>query len=370
MAARAFCYTTGMEPKLELAARAQRARMLRRATGIALVSAILFLNAAVAVVAIVPYAAGNTTFSPLIRKTGGLGVSMALLLVAVALDLGLAVLYVPGLLRDRKYYGKLTARAREYEVQRLSVFMNALDGARLQAGVTEPPIVVLASAAPNALTFVGHGGKPVIGVTRGLLEADLSYAEAEAVMAHQLAGIITSDYLARPGAFGFDTVSYLLLGLFSVLALAAAPMVRTGRGAGAGVVFLVVAAALLLSGGFAARRLKRSDAKDYELADALAAATTGKPDALAEAITKLDELVNGRARGRFPDNELGLKHFFAPPYRFSETATQFVARRHKELEIDPREAMVDRQVDGVQKTMEELAAWGGRLAAKRLEDLG
>ncbi len=358
-----------MEPKLELAARARSARTWRWTARIAFVSALLALSAAVAILVIVPFMAGNTTSSPLIRKTGGLGGSLVLLLAAVVVDLGLALLYVPGLLRDRKYYGTLTARAAEYDVRRFAVFMNALDGARLKAGVAEPPIVVLASTTPNALTFVGHGGKPVTGVTRGLLQADLSYAEAEAMMAHQLAGIITGDYLGRPGAFGFETLAYLLLGFFSVLALAAAPMVRTGRSAGAGVAFLVAAAALLLSGGLAARRLKRPDAKDYELADAVAVATTEKPDALAEAITILDGLVNGRSRGRFPDNELGLKYFFAPPYRFSETAAQFVSRRHRELEISPSDAMVNRQVEGVRKTMDELAAWGEKLTAERVKDL-
>jgi Zn-dependent protease with chaperone function len=359
-----------MEGKLELAGQARRARLRRRAAGTALISAILLLCAGVAALVIVPYAAGNTTFSPLVKKTGGLGGATLLLLVAIALDLVLAGLYVPGLLRDRAYYGKLTARATEYDVQRLAVFMNALDGARLLAGTAEPPIVMLASTAPNALNFAGHGGVPVIGVTRGLLETDLSYAEAEAVMAHQLAGIITGDYPGRPGALGFEPVAYLLLGLFSILALAAAPMVRVGSGAGTGVAFLVVAAALLLSGGFAARRLKRPDAKDYELADAFAAATTGKPDELTGAITKLDRLVNGRSRGRFPDNELGLKYFFAPQYRFADTASQFVARRHKELETSPREAVVARQVEGVQQAMDELAAWGEQLVSERVEALG
>jgi Zn-dependent protease with chaperone function len=359
-----------MEGKLELAGQARRARLHRRAAGTALIAAVLLLCAGVTVLLIVPYAVGNTTFSPLVKKTGGLGGATLLLLVAIVLDLVLAGLYVPGLLRDRTYYGKLTARATEYDVQRLAVFMNVLEGARLRAGAAEPPIVVLASAAPNALTFAGHGGVPVIGVTRGLLETDLSYAEAEAVMAHQLAGIITGDYLARPGAFGFETVTYLLLGLFSILALAAAPMVRVGSGAGAGVAFLVVAAALLLLGGFAARRLKRPDAKDYVPADAFAAAVTGKPDELAGAITKLDRLVNGRSRGRFPDNELGLKYFFAPQYRFADTAAQFVARRHRELETNPREAMVARQVEGVQQAMDELAAWGEQLVLERVEALG
>jgi Zn-dependent protease with chaperone function len=318
---------------------------------------------------IVPYAAGNTTFSPLIRKTGGLGRVWVLALVALGVDLGFAVLYVPGVVRDRDYYARLTARAKEYDLSALAVFMNALDGASTKAGRGEPPIAVLDSATPNALTFAGHGKKPVVAVTRGLLGAGLSYSEAEGVMAHQLAGIMTGDYIRKPGIFSFETAAYVLLGLFSILALAAAPMVSTGSGVGGGVGFLVCAAALLLSGGFAVRRLKRGDAHDYLFADTIAAEVTGKPDALSEAIKKLDGLVNGKAGSPFPDNELGIKCLFAPPHRWSDTAAQFVKRRHGELDMNVSERMIQRQVEGVQKAMDELAAWGEELLAERLDNL-
>lgn len=358
-----------MELEGELAARLMRNRSRSLAARGLVIAALAALCAAIIILVIVPYAAGNTTFSPLIRKAGGLGRVWVLALVALGVDLGFAVLYVPGVVRDRAYYARLTARAKKYDLSALAMFMNALDGASTKAGMGEPPIAVLNSATPNALTFAGHGKKPVVGVTRGLLEAGLSYAEAEAVMAHQLAGIMTGDYIRKPGAFGFETAAYCLLGLFSILALAATPMVSTGSGVGAGVGFLVGAAALLFSGGLAVRRLKRGDAHDYLFADTIAAEVTGKPDALSEAIRKLDGLLNSKPGSPFPDNELGVKRLFAPPHRWSDTAARFVKRRHGELDMKASERMLERQVKGVEKAMDELAAWGEELLAERLENL-
>lgn len=358
-----------MELEAELAARLRRNRSRSLAARGLVIAALAALCAAIIILVIVPYAAGNTTFSPLVMKTCGAGRAVALAVVALVVDVIFALLYVPGVIRDRSYYAKLTTRARKYNASRLAMFMNALDGARMKAGVDEPPIAVLDAGLPNALTFEGHGGRPVVGVTRGLLDADVSYAEAEAVMAHQLVGIITSDYLRKPGTFGFEISAYIMLGVFSILALAAAPMVGAGRSTWAGVGFLAGAAALLLLGGFFVRRLKRGDAHDYLFADTIAAEVTGKPDVLSEAIRKLDGLVNGKAGSPFPDNELGIKRLFAPPHRWSDTAARFVKRRHGELDMKASEHMLERQVEGVEKAMDELAAWGEELLAERLENL-
>ncbi len=358
-----------MELERELAARISRDRRRSRAARGAFFAVLGALCIAVIVLVIVPYAAGSTELSPLVTAAGGAGRVAALAAVALVLDVVFALLYIPGVVRDRRYYAKLTSRAGEYDARRLAMFMNALDGARLKAGVDEPPVAVLASSSPNALTFEGHGGKAVVGVTRGLLESDLSYKEAEAVMAHQLAGIIASDYLRKPGTFGFELAAYGLLGLFSLLGLAAAPMVGAGGRTGLGVAFLAGAAAVLFLGGLVVRRLRRPDSQDYLLADSVAAGVTGKPEALAEAIRKLDSLVNGKARGQFPDNELGLKYFFVCPYRFSETAAAFFARRKRELEWKTTDALADRQTEGVQAVMDELAEYGEALVAERLANL-
>jgi Zn-dependent protease with chaperone function len=228
---------------------------------------------------------------------------------------------------------------------------------------------VLAGGTPNALTFEGHGGKAVVGVTRGLLEADLSYAELEGVMAHQLAGVMVGDFLRRPGARGFEFSAYALLGLYSIVALAAAAMVGAGRGPGAGVGFLAAAAAVLFAAGFAIGKLRREKAHDYLLGDTIATAITRNPGALAGSIRKVDRMVNRSARMPYTDGEQGLKHLFVCPYRFSETAAQFVARRHRELNMKSSDTMVERQVAGMQEAMDKLAGWAEPLIAERLAAL-
>lgn len=358
-----------MELQPHLAARIRRRKSYLRGARSLLLAAVAGLCAAIVVLVIIPYAAGNTTFSPLVRQTGGAGSVPLLVFVALALDAALAALYIPAVMRDRRHYAKLTARAKEYDPYRLGLFMNALDGVSAKAGVKEPPIAVLDARAPNSLTFEGHGGSPVVGVTRGLLESEMEYGAAEAVMAHQLAGIAADDYLRKPGSFGFETAAYGMLALFSVLALASSPLVSAGRSTGVGVAFLAVAATLLLLGGLAVRKLRRPESHDYLLADSVAAGLTGKPGALADAITMLDELVNKKSKQPFPDSELGLKFLFVLPYRFSETAPQFFARRKRELDWETTAALTEKQVEGVQGVMDELSELGDALLAQRLENL-
>ena len=294
---------------------------------------------------------------------------LVLILVAAILDLGFAVLYIPGLLRDRSCYKILTTTSRKYEMGRLATFMNALDGARIKAGVPEPEVVVLDSKSPNALAFE-RKGRPSIGVTRGLLKADLSYKEIEGVMAHQLAGIIAGDHLVAPGVKSFEFLAYVLLATFSIVALAATSMVDVGRGVGIGVGFLLGAAAVLFLMGFAIGRVRSNRAHDHVLADSCAAAITGKRAELSSAIRKIDMHINESGRGHFPENEFGLKFLFVPAYRWSETAAQFVARRHRDLDMDASTATTQRHVKGVQKSMDELAEWGQALIAERLDNLG
>ena len=356
--------------KLEpgLVARIRRERRRRLAFRLLALTTLAAVIALVLILVVIPYLAGNTTFSPLVHKTSGAGGVVVLLLVAVALDLVFALLYVPGIIRDRSFFAVLTRRAQKFDAVRLGTCMNALDGARLEAGMDEPGLAVLASQQPNALTFERRG-QPVIGITRGLLDAGLSYAETEAVMAHELGSIITGDYLRRPGARLFDTTSYVMLALFSLLGMSGAAMARAGRSVWVGVAFLAVAGLILFLEGFLLRRIIGPREHDYLLSDSIAANVTGKPEALAGAIRRLDGIVNGRSRGRFPDNEFGLKHLFVVPYRWREGAEAFVQRRHSDLNWNSSATMKSQQVEGVQSAMDELAEWAETLLAGRLANL-
>jgi Zn-dependent protease with chaperone function len=352
------------EPALKARIRQRRSRLARSLVLLALISII----ALIFIFVIVPYLAGITTFSPLVRRTGEVGHLLLLILPAVLLDLIFAALYLPGMFRDRSYYRKLTATSQEYEMGRLAVFMNALDGACIKAGAPEPGVAVLRGASANALSFK-RKNTPMIGITADLLKADLSYKEIEGVMAHQLACVMAGDCLVRPGVDSFEFFAYVLLGAYSVTALAATAMVGAGRGLGIGIAFLAAAAAILFLIGFSIGRLRNNRAHDFLLADSTAVAITGNHAELSSAIRKIDVLVNKKARGTFPENELGLKFWFVPAYRWSETAEQFVARRHSDLDMNSSEASVQRQVGGVHKSMDELAGWAEELLKDRLVNL-
>jgi len=326
------------------------------------------LLALVLVYIVVPYLAGNTTFSPLIRKTTGAGSVLVLLIVALLADIGFALLYIPGMKRDRAFYATLVARAKKFDPGSLGLFMNALESASARLEVEEPGLAILASKQPNALTFE-RDGRPVIGITRGLLGAGLSYTEAECVLAHQLASIITDDFLRRPGARAVDFVAYVLLGAFSLVGVAGAAMAGAGRAVWIGVFVLLGVALVLFFEGWMMRKVVGPRKHDYLLDDSIAASVTGRPDALAGVIRRLDGLVNGRSRGSFPANEFGLEYFFVMPYKWNDTPESFVKRRHADLKWDSKDATKERQIAGVRSTMDDLADRGQRVLTERLSNL-
>lgn len=345
--------------------RRRRARVAARGSFLLAVAA---LCALVTALVVTPYLAGDAGASPLVRRAGGTGAAVAFLLVAVIIDLGVAVVYLPLLRHNRAYFRRLTRAGGGYDPVALALFIGALEAVARKAGVKGPDIAVLDLPVANALAFE-RGGRPVIGLTTGLLEAELSVGEAEAIMADELADVVTADFLRRPTVKAFEPAAYALLGLFAALGLFASPMVSVGRGVWWGVGFLAIVVGLLLVGGFLLRRLGSGRSRDYALADRFAAGNV-EPGALAGAIRKLDAMSNGSPRLPFPENEMALDRFFTPVYCFTDTPESFVRRRQGELGMKGREQLTERQVEGVRRAMEERRRRGEELVAARLSRLG
>lgn len=349
----------------------KRLRALGRRRKARTAGRVLFFLAAAALCALVlsfvvaPYLSGDTGSNPLVRKTGGTGPAGALLALALILDLGIALVYVPLLRHRRAFFKRLTRAAGTCDRSGLARFMNALGSAAAKAGVTAPGIAVLALPVANALSFE-RDGKPVIGLTADLLEAHLSPAEAEAIMAVELAGVVSGNLLRRPSPIAFKPAAYALLGVFAPLGLFASPMVSVGRGLGWGIGFLVAVIALLLGGGLAIRALDGAGPRNYAQADRFAVETAVEPKALAGAIRKLDAMSNGSPKMPFPENEMALDRFFTPVYCFSDTPESFVRRRRSELRMKERKQAEEYQVEGVRQAMDERRHKGEELVAARL----
>jgi Zn-dependent protease with chaperone function len=362
-----FGYTTTMELEKDVAARlaARRRRLLAWKAGIT--AALLAAVAALLVLVVVPYLAGSTHFTGLVKKTNGssviVGGAFALALLVVML-----IVYLPGRFRTLRYFKALTARARSFDARALGRVMNALEGVASDAGAKAPQLAVLAAAVPNSLSFEGRQGA-VIGITKGALEADIAYEELQALLAHELGSIEAGDFLRQPGSFKFEGLAYAALSVTAALGLMALAMVRAGNSGGLTLAAAFVVLGYLTAVGFMLRRLISLEGHDSVLADSIGAGITGRPDAMAGAIERMDLLVNRRRGMPFPESDFGLDYLFVQPYRWSEAPRQFLERRARELDYDLAKRNVDRRVASLQESMDELAERGKALLAARLENL-
>jgi Zn-dependent protease with chaperone function len=355
-----------LEPEVLEAVQKKKRRLLAQEAAVLVVLAVLV--AAVLALIIIPFALGNTSFSPFVRKSGMSGLVWGGIVVALLVGIAGIALYLVARSRDLEYFARFTARARDYGVERLARFMNALEGAASKAGVEPPRVSVLDNELPDAAAF-SEKGEPVIGVTSGLLGAGLAYEEAEAVMAHELASVIAADYLRRPGAMKFEGASLALLWVLAMVSVVAIPISRRGHTplVSLGVALVILACLILIS--LWLRHLNKLREHDYILADSIAVTITGKPEAMESAIRRIDGLVNGGRGNPYPASELGLKYLFLPPYKWRENATMFLRRRSIELDYDMKDSAVQRRAANLQESMDELSEWGQHLLAERLENL-
>ena len=176
------------------------------------------------------------------------------------------------------------------------------------AGVPEPDVRVVPTAAPNALT-VGVGGGAVVCVTRGLVDA-LDDRELDAVLAHELAHVANGDAgavtLARlPVRFLRALAGLLVVAFFSVGLVGGSAGVLP---AFVGPVLLGVMVALpptLLFAWGGRRVVARLARRGEFVADATAAELTGDPAALASALGRLDGAIGRRPARDLREANLG-----------------------------------------------------------------
>jgi heat shock protein HtpX len=203
-----------------------------------------------------------------------------------------------------------------------------------QATVSVPDVAVSDDDTPNAFTI----GRPPFGstvvVTEGLLET-LDDDELDAVLAHELAHVANRDATVMTLAYFLPTATYLiamvafglLKGLFqSFGGFRHANTGDSGRGLATAILVLVVSSVATLAisvlfwlGSFSLFRLL-SRYREYA-ADRGAAAITGEPLALASALQKIDEEMDGLPEADLRDQDGGLEALYVAPidtYQFGD----------------------------------------------------
>ncbi len=172
-------------------------------------------------------------------------------------------------------------------------------------GMEPPEIAVIRSETPNAFATGGIGVDPTVAVTTGLLDT-LEDDRLDAVLAHELAHLRNRDATVMSIAYLLPTLTYLVSkATFAILQVVgrASGSSSSRRNAKAvlvvlatAVVTLTVSAIFWLASNLLFRLL--SQYREHA-ADRGAAAITGQPLALADALATIDEEMQA-----LPDRDL------------------------------------------------------------------
>lgn len=227
-----------------------------------------------------------------------MGIALAFSLAGYVLLLAPVVLYLPlsvGLIVASLLFGligylalsadRLTyyvTKAVAIEREDYPALFDTLDRLVAQADMPRPPLAVIPSDEPNALS-AGTGNRTVVCVTLGLLR-ELDDEELEAVLAHELAHCKNGDSSVLTVA-GFPAT--VALAMFSTGASSIDTRAVLLNYVGAAVLMVVLSLPLLLVSLPGVLVLARY--REYA-ADRGAVAITGKPVALAEALATLHGL--------------------------------------------------------------------------------
>ncbi|MHB8894501.1 MAG: M48 family metallopeptidase [Candidatus Geothermincolia bacterium] len=240
--------------------------------------------------------AACVAFYTLLNDTPGNRLYMAIAFVIVAFVLFQRV--GPWFYTIWKSYKALAGDGKTKYSSELSRWQSAALGVSIAAGVKSPDVVPLSVMSANALTM-RRGRSFVIGVSDAALTSDLSDVEIEAIVAHEIARIVTLTYIPPPSLIQYRT---LLVALISIAVLAVLAFVFSPIG----VALLLI---LLIPGVFLLRRilgyaelptedspfvLSRSAGPEDDyclqseiLCDSLAARWISNPEALRDAIERL-----------------------------------------------------------------------------------
>jgi len=231
----------------------------------------------------------------LVLSIGGYGALFGLIVllspwtVAVAV-FAIVVVVLVILVREADRLTYYMTKAIAIDREDYPALFDTVDGLARQADMPRPPVAVIPSDEPNALS-AGTGDRTVVCVTLGLLKT-LDDDELEAVLAHELAHCKNGDSTVLTVA-GFPTT-------IALLTLSGSLERMNGFALFLGYIGLVIVLAIVSLALLAVSlpgTLVLARYREYA-ADRGAVAITGKPVALAEALATL------HGREQRPDQDL------------------------------------------------------------------
>jgi heat shock protein HtpX len=186
----------------------------------------------------------------------------------------------------------------------------------IQADLPKPRVAVIEAQMPNACALGRSQKSATVCATRGILNL-LSPAELEGVLAHEITHVINRDVMVMTVASFFATIAALIIrfsfffGAFGGGGFGG----RGGRDNSAEAIELVILVSVLV---YAISFLLLRALSRYRgfAADRGSAILTGRPSALASALIKVTQRIEG---GAIPKNDLrsaeGMSAFFIVPAR-------------------------------------------------------
>jgi heat shock protein HtpX len=166
------------------------------------------------------------------------------------------------------------------------------------AGLPRPRVYVIDQDQPNAFATGRDPAHAAVAATRGLLSL-LDRREIRGVMAHELAHVKNRDTLTM-------TITATIAGAVSALANFA--FFFGGRDGGRGIIG-TIALAILAPMAAALVQMAISRGREYE-ADREGAAISGDPQALADALAKMEAYARGGMRNPDAERNPATSHMF------------------------------------------------------------
>ncbi len=172
-------------------------------------------------------------------------------------------------------------------------FINIVEEVKVASGGLDISAIVMPISAMNAFSLANFKNQGIIGVTEGLL-ARLNRAELEAVIAHEVAHIVSKDTLIK-------TVAVSIFGLYGALLAGvrgSLENVRSPYGRSRGLVFLLFMYAVLALVNFLGKLISCFVSRECEYrADAVAVKLVRDPLSLARALYKISQRWRGGGLG-------------------------------------------------------------------------
>ena len=266
------------------------------------------------------------------------------------------------LLKVWNQFTAVTAEVREYDAGRFKLFKDSLDTVSLGLGLQPPMLSVVNMKTANSLSYT-KGGRKFVGVSPELLSADLTQAEVEAVMAHQIAHTASGESLKRPPLLGLFVFFVLLYPLSVVLGAAGSDGLSLPLVTVAPLVsfFGFIFAGIILVIKYGAGNPEMPRFPQDILADSVAVKITSDPGSLKSALLKLCGLMVKSKD--MPAERLTFSRLFVGPLKHWSVPEQM-----KTFDYAPAyETTIE---NNLIKDMKEFIGLENNLLDERFENLG